>query len=375
MKRDAAIYQAFFEESLSAMLVVDPLTGQIVDANAAACRFYGYTVEQITSMHIGEINCMPADALAEAMKNAQTQHTNYFRFEHRLASGAVRNVDVYSSPMQMGDRRLLASVIHDVTEHRRTQQALEQSVAAERAARVMAERALRVADEFLATAAHEFKTPLTSLRGWSQLLLLLAEQDRLDSERSRDALQSIAAQTERFAQLIDRLADLSLIETGRLVLDPVCTDLSNLCANVVASAQATTTTHALSLCAPSHVWSRIDVRYSRQVLRQLLENAIKFSPDGGPIAVQVTEPDTNTVVVAVRDHGLGVPVERRTSFFNRLGQAHAESYRSGLGLGLYLCQQIVVLHGGRLEAEFPEDGGSLFKVLLPRLEMTSVNDT
>ena len=227
----------------------------------------------------------------------------------------------------------------------------------------------------LATAAHEFKTPLTSLRGWSQLLLLLAEQDRLDSERSRDALQSIAAQTERFAQLIDRLADLSLIETGRLVLDPVCTDLSNLCANVVASAQATTTTHALSLCAPSHVWSRIDVRYSRQVLRQLLENAIKFSPDGGPIAVQVTEPDTNTVVVAVRDHGLGVPVERRTSFFNRLGQAHAESYRSGLGLGLYLCQQIVVLHGGRLEAEFPEDGGSLFKVLLPRLEMTSVNDT
>jgi PAS domain S-box-containing protein len=328
MKRDAAIYQAFFEESLSAMLVIDPLTGQIIDANEAACRFYGYTVEQITSMHIGDINCMQDDALAEAMKSAQGQHTNYFAFEHRLASGAVRNVDVYSSPMQVGDRRVLASVIHDVTEHRRTQLALEESVAAERAARVVAERALRVADEFLATAAHEFKTPLTSLRGWSQLLLLLAEQGRLDSERGRSALQSIATQTERFAQIVDRLADLSLIETGRLVLDPARTDLSKLCANVVASAQATTTKHAISLNAPNPAWACVDVRYTRQVLRQLLENAIKFSPNGGPIAVQVTEPDSDTVVVAVRDHGLGVPVERRGSIFNRLGQAHAESYRS-----------------------------------------------
>ena len=371
MKRDAAIYQAFFEESLSAMLVVDPLTGQIMDANAAACRFYGYAVEQLTSMHIGDINCMPADALAEAMKSARTQHMNYFRFEHRLASGAVRNVDVYSSPMQVGDRRLLASVIHDVTEHRRTQEALEESVAAERAARIMAERALRVADEFLATAAHEFKTPLTSLRGWSQLLLLLAEQDKLDSERGRDALRSIAAQTERFARIVDHLADLSLIETGRLVLNPVSTDLSTLCANVVATAQATTTRHAIALFSPGPTWACVDSRYTKRVLRQLLENAIKFSPDGGSIAVRVTEPDPTTVVVAVRDHGLGVPVERRATIFTRLGQAHAESYRSGLGLGLYLCQQIVVLHGGRLEAEFPEDGGSLFKVLLPRLDIPS----
>jgi PAS domain S-box-containing protein len=372
MKREAIPYQAFFEESLSAMLVIDPATGQIVDANAAACRFYGYCAEQLTSMCISEINSLGGAALAAAMADAQAQHTNYFRFRHRLASGAIRDVDVYSSPMLVGDRRLLASVIHDVTEHCQTQEALEQAMAAEHAARVTAEQALRVADAFLATAAHELKTPLTSLRGFSQTLLMLAERNRLDAERSRRALQGMAAQTERFAQLVDRLFDLSLIETGRLVLQPAPTDLGSLCATIVTAAQACTTIHAITLRAPSRAWAQADTRYIEQVLRHLVENAIKFSPEGGPITVSVLEPDTNTVGVAVRDRGLGVPVERRTAIFDRLGQAHADSYRSGLGLGLYIGRQIVELHGGRLEVEFPEEGGSIFTVLLPRATMPAI---
>jgi signal transduction histidine kinase len=245
-------------------------------------------------------------------------------------------------------------------------------MAAEHAARVTAEQALRVADAFLATAAHELKTPLTSLRGFSQTLLILAERNRLDAERSRRALQGMAAQTERFAQLVDRLFDLSLIETGRLVLQPAPTDLGSLCATIVTAAQACTTIHAIALRAPSRAWAQADTRYIEQVLRHLVENAIKFSPEGGPITVSVPEPDTNTVGVAVRDRGLGVPVERRTAIFDRLGQAHADSYRSGLGLGLYIGRQIVELHGGRLEVEFPEEGGSIFTVLLPRATMPAI---
>jgi len=347
-----AAYQAFFEESLSPMLIIDPPSGRIVEANAAACRFYGYSYDQLTAMRITSINCLDEAAVAEDMKRAQTRHANYFCFQHRLASGEIRDVDVYSSPIVADGRTLLASVIHDVTEHHRTQLAME--------------HALRVADEFLATAAHELKTPLTSLRGFSQTLLMLAETERLDSARSRRALHSIASQTERLVRIVDRLFFLSMIETGRLVLNPVPTDLTSMCEDIVAEAQKGTSKHAVTLQAHGPAVARVDAQYIEQVLRHLVENAIRFSPEPGPITVSITEPDARTIGVAVRDHGLGVPVERRELIFSRLGQAHADSYRSGLGLGLYVGRHIVERHGGSLAGEFPEDGGSLFTVLLPR---------
>jgi len=124
---EAAAYQAFFHESLSPMLIIDPDTGQIVDANAAAAGFYGYTAEELAAMGITDINCLDAAAVAEEMQRARRRHTNCFRFRHRLASGAIRDVDVYSSPIVVGERHLLASVIHDVTTQRQTEEALAQA--------------------------------------------------------------------------------------------------------------------------------------------------------------------------------------------------------------------------------------------------------
>ena len=102
-----------------------------------------------------------------------------------------------------------------------------------------------------------------------------------------------------------------------------------------------------------------------QVIANLLDNAIKYSPDGGPIELELTRPSAASVQLAVRDHGLGIAPERRSQIFDRFYQAHGEGYRSGMGLGLYISRQIVELHGGELWAEFPPDGGSRFVVRLP----------
>jgi len=116
---------------------------------------------------------------------------------------------------------------------------------------------------------------------------------------------------------------------------------------------------------PPSLEARVDALRLDQVLTNLLDNAVKFSPDGGAIAVGVAPLDDGAVELSVRDHGLGIPPERRDRIFERYYQAHAAGHRSGLGLGLHICRQIVELHGGDIRAEFPPGGGTRFVVRLP----------
>jgi signal transduction histidine kinase len=113
------------------------------------------------------------------------------------------------------------------------------------------------------------------------------------------------------------------------------------------------------------VRAAVDALRLEQVIANLLDNALKFSPDGGRIEVELSTPTAGTVCLAVRDYGLGIPPERRGRIFDRFYQAHAEEHRSGLGVGLYVSRGIVQLHGGRIWAEFPPDGGTRFVVSLP----------
>jgi signal transduction histidine kinase len=102
-----------------------------------------------------------------------------------------------------------------------------------------------------------------------------------------------------------------------------------------------------------------------QVVANLVGNAVKYSPNGGPIEVTLSEPDPTRIELIVRDWGLGIPPDRRANLFDRFYQAHGEGNFGGLGLGLYVSRQIVELHGGTIEADFPSDGGSRFIVTLP----------
>ncbi len=111
-------YRSYFENNHSVMLLIDPATASIVDANPAACEYYGYAKHQITEMKVTDINTLPQEAVFEEMRLAKSQNRRYFNFRHRLASGKVRDVEVYSGPIQYRDRNLLYSVVHDITERK-----------------------------------------------------------------------------------------------------------------------------------------------------------------------------------------------------------------------------------------------------------------
>ncbi len=117
-------YSSLFENNHAVMLLIDPATGAIVDANPAACSFYGYAREELKAKKISEINTLSRDQIFREMQRARSRKQQVFHFRHRLASGEVRDVEVYSGPIQVHSRELLYSIIHDITERRRVEEAL-----------------------------------------------------------------------------------------------------------------------------------------------------------------------------------------------------------------------------------------------------------
>lgn len=145
--------------------------------------------------------------------------------------------------------------------------------------------------------------------------------------------------------------------------------MTALVEGVAAVVRQTTERHAISVRAPGPVIAHVDAIRIEQVIRNLLENAVKYSPAGGPVVVDVgldrAADGAGVVVIAVRDHGVGIAPEKRDRIFDRFYQAHEGAGLSGMGLGLFLSREIVELHGGRIRAEFPADGGARFVVELP----------
>jgi len=160
------------------------------------------------------------------------------------------------------------------------------------------------------------------------------------------------------------LLDISRLEAGRLSLECKATNMAALVRDLVVQTQTSTRSHTITLNAPATVEAIIDPLRIEQVLSNLLDNAIKYSPEGGPIEVDLAV--TDQIQLCVTDHGIGIPPEHRAHIFDRFYQANRSSSIAGMGLGLYISHQIVELHGGTLEAEFPDAGGTRIIMTLPR---------
>jgi PAS domain S-box-containing protein len=233
-----------------------------------------------------------------------------------------------------------------------------------------ARAAVSLRDEFLSIAAHELKTPMTSLRGYAQLLAReFGRSQPFDPERSRRAAQTIQVQSDKLARLVSQLLDVSRLQSGKLAIERTPTDVSEFLREIVEDARTQLKEHTLVARLPRELWAAIDPLRIEQVVTNLIDNAIKYSPEGGQIDVTLEcDRSSEALRIMVRDHGVGVPPEHRAHIFDRFYQAHAGgplTSMAGMGLGLYISRQIVELHDGTIEAEFPEDGGTRFVVTLP----------
>jgi len=212
----------------------------------------------------------------------------------------------------------------------------------------------------LATVSHELRTPLSSIKGFATTLL---RQDvEWDEATRREFLSIIDAESDRLAELIGNLLDMSRIEAGVLAVEAEPVDLLPLLEETVAGFQMMTHEHSITLRVPPHLpLVMADARRIRQVLRNLIENAIKYSPGGGPVTIAV-ELKPGQVQISVTDEGIGIEAYQQDHIFDRFYQADSASTREvgGTGLGLSICKAIVEAHGGEIWAESQLGRGSIF---------------
>lgn len=234
--------------------------------------------------------------------------------------------------------------------------------------------AQRTKDDFLSIVSHELRTPLTSIQGYSQLLESRLRTDRPGETKEMAHLRVIRSQVGRMRRLVDDLLDVSRIDRrGGVSIETIDFDLAEALRDAVARVRGEHREREIALTAPVTLGVHADRDRIDQVLSNLLENAVKYSPDGGPVHVSA-EGHGGDVEIRVVDTGVGIPGEYRESVFERFYQADDEAGRrrfGGLGLGLYISRAIVDAHGGRIwVGPNPRaERGSVFGFRIPRVAM------
>jgi signal transduction histidine kinase len=206
---------------------------------------------------------------------------------------------------------------------------------------------------------------LASIKGFATTLL--REDVDWDETSRHEFLSIIDGESDRLSELIGNLLDMSRIEAGTLRVEPESIDLESIIRQTVAEFQVMTHEHRFEACVASPlplVWA--DPRRARQVLRNLVENAVKYSPQGGSITLGA-EPEQEFVHVRVADRGLGIEPQHLDHIFDRFYQVDSASTRKvgGAGLGLSICKAIIEAHEGRVWAESQPGVGSVFHFTLP----------
>jgi signal transduction histidine kinase len=269
-------------------------------------------------------------------------------------------------PRRDRDRLLIDGISTNVTERRRLAEQQDQLLADQQAQNRQLRRLDRLKDEVVALVSHELRNPLAAIRSYAETLL---EDPGLTADQ-RHLTEVIDRRSGHMQHLVDDLLDAAKLETGQLHLDPKPISATRLIREVVeaqlpaAAAKSVTVT----VGAPRHLEVHADPVRLRQVLDNLLANAIKYTPDGGAVRVEAAAgPRPETTVVIVSDNGIGIPADQYAQLFERFFRASnaVQQGIKGTGLGLAITKAIVEAHGGSIAAAPAPGGGTCFTVVLP----------
>jgi len=235
----------------------------------------------------------------------------------------------------------------------------------------------RLKDEFIGIAAHELRTPLAVVKGFAQMLISQTARGKGPTlaEWQSEAIQDIDQATARLVELTEDLLDVTRLQAGRLELNPEPTDLVALARRITTRFKVTIQKHTITLHSScEHIVVEADSRRIEQVVSNLLNNAIKYSPAGGEVVITLQQDEpAGSATLSIHDSGIGIPADQHGRIFSRFARADnaRESNISGTGLGLYLCHELIERHNGRIWFESIEGQGSTFYVSLPLANIVS----
>jgi PAS domain S-box-containing protein len=372
LRASEARFRALFEHSLDAVFLTVP-DGTILAANPTACRMFGRSETELCALgragivDAGDARLAPALAERERTGSVLAELTfiraNSSRFPDKMSSAVFTDAS---------GRRCTSMVIRDVTERKLAEDDRAHLLAAKQAARVEVEQSLRMRDQFLSAVTHDLGQPLTSLSAAAQLLARgLGGDGQFDMDRLRRQVTLVQTAVVNMRAMVGDLVDLARLQVGQeldLVLGAA--DLIALVRAEVAAQQQATERHTIEMqAAVDELMVAIDHHRIARVVANLLANAIKYSPSGGPVTVTINRVEDGTrtwAELAVEDQGIGIPQADQQHIFERFYRASNVTGRfSGTGIGLSSARQIVTQHGGTLTLTSTEGIGTTVTVRLP----------
>jgi two-component system phosphate regulon sensor histidine kinase PhoR len=336
--------ESTFQSMLSGVVVV-ATSGQILLMNSAARRIFGMRQDDSTGQSLAGV---VSNEKVQSLVSASLEDAEEKAEEVSLYTPSERVFQVQTALLRNEDATVagVVATFNDITDLRNVE---------------------RMKTEFVATVSHELRTPLTSIKGFIRTLLDDAE-GYYDRDTQAEFYQIIDQECDRLVRLINDLLNVSRIEAGRaleLSLKPV--DLRTLAARVVTGQQSYTTRHSIVLDVPEDLPAVIaDEDKIDQMLTNLINNAIKYSPDGGHVWVSARIAG-DEVEVSVKDEGVGIPAEHLDKIFARFHRVESGDARraGGTGIGLYLVKHLVEAHKGRIWADSRVGKGSTFTFAIP----------
>ncbi|TCI71032.1 histidine kinase [Exiguobacterium sp. SH0S7] len=259
--------------------------------------------------------------------------------------GGIRIIRMYAEPIELQDERVgVIFVLRDVTKEIEVD---------------------RLKTELVATVSHELRTPLTSILGFTELL----EHRHVDELKRKRYLGMISSETRRLERLVSDLLDVQKMEAGKIQQAFKVESLFNLLSDVLEVHAGSTELHAFHFECDEEIRVSGDPAQLRQVFSNILNNAIKYSPDGGNIAVNVSC-EGDVIRVAIEDEGIGVTAEDAERLFEKFYRVQNEQSRNigGTGLGLAICKEIIESHGGTISVRSKPEQGTTIIVELPIVE-------
>lgn len=323
--------------------------GYVILMNPSAQRILGVAHDQRERRTLLEV--VRDKGLAEWMEMCQALDVaEPCKREIESHSAPMRIIEVNAMPMSFSlEQRGFLLVLHDITELRRLE---------------------KVRAEFVANVSHELRTPLTAIKGYLETVL---DETRLESDTHRRFLEIANSHAERMGRLINDLLNLSDIETGKVVLDPAPISLGAFVQDASAMFEKDAAKKDVKLV--NQVAPDLAVQADRdrlsQILVNLVDNALKYTPQGGTVSFLAAKTDMNQVRVTVRDTGQGIPpndLPRVTERFYRVDKARSRE-EGGTGLGLAIVKHLVQLHGGTLHIESEYGKGTTIEFLLPAAQL------
>lgn len=339
-------FRSMFECNRAIMLLIDPVNRYILDANQSALQFYKYSMEEIKAKRMDEINVLSPEKLKTEMREA-VAGKQYFKFKHRLSDGQVRWVEVYTSPINFENRKVLFSIIHDITDRHKAENDIRRLNEELEIRAVELETANKDLESFSYSVSHDLRNPLFIMENLHKYLI--EDYGERFDDTGREYLKHIGDSIFRMKKLISDLLQLSRVGRHELVRHDI--NLSVIVSKCLKELKKEEPQRKVDVIVQENIYASVDPHLIQIGLENLVRNAWKFTSKRDDARIEFGREIKNSKeVFFIKDNGTGFDMKDERRIFEPFIRAHTEGEFKGTGVGLSIVSRVIRRHGGKIWA-------------------------